>query len=347
MNITLIGFGVAGQLLLSHILESIDSSNITIIDPDFIGGDLAREYSAIQSNTTIGHKVHKLTLPENPSDWKEIATALTKCGPSDVCLPLIDLAKAIRSKAIQKASQCTCIYDTVTELVWSETTRQWTIHCASSKIIQSQMICLSTGMIPRQEDYGVPKIPLHIALDPAQLSRIVSKGDHVIVFGLSHSGTLILKHLYAIPTITTTGIYKGSEPFKFDRDGHYGGIKKESAEIADLILKGDYADRLTLQSMSQSSAIYKAIRSADWIIQAIGFQSRVPIIRSASDSTLKPVWKCETGECLGFPQILSFGACNPSETEVNGSRYPDISVTSFIDQINKRLPLLKQFLNQN
>ena len=53
-NICIIGAGVTGLSLLLLLQESgIDPSKIVVIDPHFDGGDLARKWTTIQSNTTL------------------------------------------------------------------------------------------------------------------------------------------------------------------------------------------------------------------------------------------------------------------------------------------------------
>ena len=49
----IVGFGISGMLVyLQLIKKGVRPNNIIIFDPDFIGGDLARHYSSINSNTT-------------------------------------------------------------------------------------------------------------------------------------------------------------------------------------------------------------------------------------------------------------------------------------------------------
>jgi hypothetical protein len=336
--VTILGFGVSGQLLVCQLLECIKGSQITIIDSNFCGGDLLCNYSGIKSNTTIGEKVEHLTQEDSIDDWKEIGLWLSKRGKSGECLPLSEIAADIQRKGHERAKECTCIYDTVTDLKWNAETKIWSVYFSSYRLpLQTQVLCICTGMEPRQEDYGVPSIPLSIALDPLQLRRIVLPGQKVVVFGLSHTGTLVLKHLTSINDVQVTGIYKGDIPFKYDRNGYYGGIKQESAEIADSILNGKFSDHLTLLSIRDSTKLSQKIHSANWIIQCIGFQPKRLLINSVN-----AMWNAQTGECQGFPQILSFGASNPATTEYMSKHYQDVSINSFLDQITARLPLLKQ-----
>jgi hypothetical protein len=80
--ITILGFGVSGQLLVCQLLEILKGSQITIIDSNFSGGDLMCNYSGIKSNTTIGQKADRLTQEDSIDDWKEIGLWLSKRGKS-------------------------------------------------------------------------------------------------------------------------------------------------------------------------------------------------------------------------------------------------------------------------
>jgi len=333
-KITLVGFGVAGQLLLSHILQVVPKHKVCIVDPDFIGGDLARDYRAVTTNTTINQKVERLK-----GSWPTIAAALTKRGQPTDCIPLSDLARDIRHASHDLARGCTQIHDTVKDISWSAETKTWTLNFQSRASHITSIVCICTGMEPRQEDYGIPSIPLRIALDPVALKQTVSDGQHVVVFGSSHSATLVLKSLHEL-NMRTTCIHHAETPFKYDRDGNYGGIKQESAAIADAILRGEYKT-LTLVPLNDVKGLCNSIRKADWCIQAIGFSPRIPII---TDVDSQPVWDPATGMADCMTQIQCYGACVPNKTIIGTRAYPDISVGAFVDQIGLRWPLLKKWI---
>jgi len=333
-TITLVGFGVAGQLLLSHILETVPAGKVTIIDPDFIGGDLAREYHSINTNTTIGTTVECLTTM--PTIWTETIRALQSRGATTDTLPISKLASDIRKVGHQLASKCLQVYDEVQEASWDPSKKQWTLYFKSGRAPQTTTILyICTGMKPRQEDYGIPSIPLRIALDPVALGHTVSPGQHILVIGASHSATLILKHLHGLPDIRATCLYRGS-PFKYSRDGHANGIKQESADIADAILKGEYSN-LTMASMDDIKTVVGAFRRCDWLIQATGFASYIPLLTDVNRAPIHVTWDPATGLAKEVEQCQTFGACQPNVTN-------DISVGAFVDQISVRWPLLKMLI---
>jgi hypothetical protein len=341
LTITLIGFGISGQILLSYILDMIPAYKVTIIDPDFMGGDLAREYGAIESNTTIETKVKSLeTLPSANALWSNTISSLKGRGDASATVNLGKLASDLRISGIEMAKKVRCIYDMATAVTWVPEQSAWSVTLGANGTNgakhTSKIICFCSGMLPVKQDYGIPIIPLSVALDPARLERIVLPGQRVVVIGSSHSATLACKHLNAVPDTGISCIYRGSKPFKYARDNDYGGIKQESATIADGILKGDYP-RIKLYSSANIQGVSKIIREAQWIVQTTGFRENFPTISAPCEV----VWDSKSGTAPGVPQAFAFGACVPDTTEVNGIRHPDISLSAFVQQISVRWPLLK------
>jgi hypothetical protein len=152
-----------------------------------------------------------------------------------------------------------------------------------------------------------------------------------------------MKHLNIIPGISVTCLYRGGEPFKYARDGDYGGIKQESAAIADAILRDEYK-HLSLVPITDICGLSSTLRKANWIIQATGFNSRM--LRFTTDKEAEPTWDPATGLAPELPQVQAFGACVPNVSVMEGKKYPDISVGSFIDQLVIRWPLLQTQIDQ-
>ena len=81
-KIALIGCGVSGTILLLKLLESVQPEDICVIDPAFDGGDLARHWSEVNSNTTWGQfldATDKLILAKSVVDKKR-----TKYDPNSI-----------------------------------------------------------------------------------------------------------------------------------------------------------------------------------------------------------------------------------------------------------------------
>ncbi len=324
--ITIIGYGVAAQFLLSHIIQEISGNSISIIDPDFLGGSLQRNYSFIQSNTTCEQTCNSLN--RLPAIWSPVSHALQKKYTNSSTMPLGDLMSELHTIGRKLLKDCNCFYDTLQMAQWNPETKRWSLLCKNISYT-SDVLCVCTGISPRQKDYGIPTIPLQNALDPHCLPRILKKGDSILVVGSSHSGTLILKNLQEIPDIHTTCIYK-TVPFKFLKDGFLDGIKQESADIAESIQRGEYKN-LTMISSSDTPELSKSFRKCSWIIQACGFETNVPSFQTTSGQMFEMKWDCNTGKSQTMEHVYGFGACVPNEMK-------DIGIGPFVEQLEQRFP---------
>ena len=331
--ITIVGFGMAGQFLLSHITQIVSRNQISIIDPDFIGGDLQRHYSSIHSNTTIQQTV--TALDSLPTIWSQASKLIQLKGESKSTLPLGLLTSEIHHVGISLLDGCTCHYDTLNRAQWDSDKNKWNLILLNGASYTTDIICLCTGILPRQEDYGIPTIPLSKALNFVGLQPILRSGDTVTVLGSSHSGTLILKNLKEIPNINTTCIYK-TQPFKYAKDGNANGIKEESAAIADSIQRGDYTS-LKMISTNDLPALSKTFRTSSWIIQATGFKASFPDLIDSSGIRYTYTWDQVTGKSLTMESVYAFGAC---VTNQQG----DVSIGAFAEQLKTRWPTLLERL---
>lgn len=338
-TITILGFGVAGQLLLSHILDTTPVNEVAIIDQDFTGGHLATVYGGIKSNTTIGQKAEALRK-FHPA-WHTAAKGLEAYGPPEACLRTGDLAYELHTVGMRLAEGCLKLQTTVKRITWKPEQSVWILTLENGKEHKTRILCCATGMLPRQVDCaGLPTIPLRVALDPDALKRLIRPGENILLLGPAHSGTLALKHCLEIPEVTIHVAYRGEAPFAFARDGVYDGIKQESEKIADETLSGVFKERVQLISVKDTPALVTAARKATWLINATGFVANLPEVYIDHEQvalTIDPA----LGTASGLPRFFCFGACAPNETVLNGKRYPDISVGSFVDQILQRIPALQ------
>lgn len=331
--VTVVGFGIAGQFLMSYICQYIQPSSklISVIDPDFLGGDLQRQYHSVKSNTTIQQAIDALSIL--PPIWSQVSASFSEADTTST-LPLGNLASELHAVGRTLLSKCTCYYDTLTRAQWNQEERRWTLSLASGVVYTTDILCLCSGIIPRQEDYGIPTIPLYKALDSSALGKLIRKDDKVVVVGSSHSGTLVLRNLHEIPTVQTTCICRG--PFKYARDGHKSGIKEESANIADSIRAGEYT-RLTMVHTSDLPAVSKALRTSSWLIQATGFQESIVPCFDPSGVQYSLRWDPVTGKSLTMESVYAFGACVPNEQG-------DVSLVAFAEQLQTRWPPLLERL---
>lgn len=308
--ICIIGCGISGMLCLLALEQSgIPPHHICVIDPYFDGGDLQRIWTTVLSNTPWS-KIQEAIRLFHPN-WK-CPQEFSSIQPHELT-PVYFLAKCMRQTILPYLQNCRKIQDTVISINKNES--GWNIHCLK-QTLQTNLLCITTGMKAKEYNCDIPQIPLSIAFHKETLQKMLTPLDSVVVFGTSHSGTVILKNLEDCK-IPTTGIYKHKEPFYFDRDGHYDGIKAEAARIADEILEKKYK-YIDLLCLDDTLSFIKKIRSATWVISATGFEPRTQGFEMEGSG----VWK--------------FGAAFPP-TAPDGI-HKDISVLVFANQVQQKLP---------
>ncbi|NBO71047.1 MAG: hypothetical protein EBU66_11400 [Bacteroidetes bacterium] len=327
-DICIIGAGVTGLSMLLLLQESgIDMSNVCIIDPYFDGGDLARKWTAVQSNTP----------------WSKTIQALKKACPSlkidsqielENTTPLVEIAHLLRN--LSKSLHVKRIQGIATHADYNTTTQTWTVLTKISdteeKIICKKLV-LAPGSEPNYMDISIPSIPLEIAIDISRLSAFVKKGQKALVFGTMHSGTLVIRNLVQAG-VDVTAYYNSVEPFYWDRDGVYDGIKREAADIADDIVAGKIP--VELVPVHDTSKVIRTSHSADWVIYAMGFRPRSTIQLSVDTVHKSPhLYNGVNGKLNEVPAAWGFGIAYPNLAP-DGVHW-DVSVAAFLEHIQLQI----------
>ena len=310
----IIGFGIAGQILLLEMIKAnVSKKDIIICDENFLGGDLITKYGSVLSNTQWWKTKKAL----------EVYTNIIPDFPLDKCTLLSDIVKACLKTAL-KASEGV---DKLTTKVLS-LEAGWNIKHTFGSFI-TEKVFLTIGAVEKNIDISLPKIPLEIALDKSQLLNHIDSDDKITVFGTSHSGTIILDNLNQL-NVPTTAIYKGSQPFVFETET-YGGLKEASEISAKSILNGEYTN-IKLISWNDTLSVYKTLIKTTKIICAIGFEPRSSFGKEFTE------YNPNTAEINAGKNIYGFGIAYPGITTIDTINYQDVSVLSFQDQIQRCLP---------
>lgn len=335
MGICIVGAGVTGLLLILLLQARIPLSNITIVDPYFDGGDLMRMWPGVISNTP----------------WKLTRNTILRCLP-DIVLPewtgKLDLEKPaplvysirlIREVAAPYLLQTCRIQGHVQYVNWNSNIGKWDIDIKTSstgasarKTISASTLILATGGEPKFLDLGIPSIPLDIALDPARLGHSIRPGQRVAVFGLRHSGVLILNALLQTDVSSVIGFYKGDTPFTFADEGDYDGLKLDGASIARSYLTAK-PERLTLVSTDTTNL---SSLDVDWVIYSIGFERRCKFLfhMNGVPASLER-YDGRTGRLIEVPNAWGFGLAYPSQAP-DGIHW-DVGILSFMEHIQKQV----------
>lgn len=333
--ITIVGLGAAGILALAQI-PTERLSEVLVIEGNCIGGDLSSLYSGIFANIT---KQMVETAFRNVPRWSSLAFPYLKAYKDNDCPKLGDVCRQMVALIRDDLQRVECRTATVSSL--TDNGETWSIQTTAG-IFQSKKVLLCIGGVPKVLDIPRPSIPLHVALSKDCLANHVTPADNVVVFGTSHSGTLILRNLKDIGVRNTTGVYVGKVPFVFARDGHADGIKQESATIADEILAKTWGDLTpTLMNYEDFGAMFRRTTQASHVIYAHGLQRRQ---LSCYDKEAKPIVLKHNPTNATFDgyetRLWGFGLAYPSTKENNGIVYPDIGFAGFITAIAASLPVI-------
>lgn len=322
-EITVIGLGPAGCLFLACLPPEKLNSSVVAIDRGCIGGDLARLYGNVVANLTrteIETAFQKVpawsSLQEFPYFTKYAATECPLL--SDVCLQLRECMQPILAKITVRFAE-------VEGLRKEED--GWSI-CLRKETLQTQKVILCTGATPTQLDLPKSIIPLEIALSNDDLAHFIHPSHHIVVFGSSHSGTLVMRNLKNSGCKRITCLYKDTVPFRWARDGDTEGLKQESAIIADEITAGSWCDATPqLIPVQQTGAMLRALLSADYVVYAMGFEARYPSVDGALLSH-----NSETAALA--PGMWGFGIGFPSFYKTPGGTIaPDVGFGQFAGHI--------------
>lgn len=316
-DILIIGGGVTG-LLAYYALEK-EVSNIAIIDPYFDGGDLIQKYGSVQSNTPLLKTINALKLLEPSYQYNDEY-------PEDKTAPLYIHTQLIQDFIKPKD----CIQDFVESLSFEN--KIWSVK-TKDNIYLTKVIILCQGSNPKILNCGIPTIHLEDALNKDSLKKFVKSNDTVLVFGTSHSGTLVLQNLEDLK-IVTTAVHKNVKPFLFAKDGEYDGIKEEAEFIAERILKNEFS-YVKLLHLQQVDKLIKVSKKATKVIYAIGFNTRDIKISYNNEIKDSSLYDKKTGSILGCEGLWGFGIAYPSSAP--DDIHVDVGIISFVEHILKQV----------
>jgi hypothetical protein len=325
-DLILIGYGIAHMSLLLALSAHTTTINVCIIDPYFDGGDLSRHWYNVKSNTTWQQFLDAV----RPYCSIHKIRALEAQMPAEDTVHLGTLVRAYESVVrAAVAFPVERIFGTASAAEYANDT--WTV-VINKRTVNGRRISYAPGANPKSLSYPVPQLSLESVLSPG-LDIRVRRGDRVVVFGLSHSGTLAVDALLRCGS-SVVAVYNTSKPFQYDRDGVYGGIKQESAVIADRILANGECTLIRADDVE----LLKVLMTANWVVYAIGFEPRsldFKVNGVQQELTYDP-----TTGIANMPAASFWGIAYPNSTQHEGSTYYDVSLAAFLAHCEKNVSRL-------
>jgi cation diffusion facilitator CzcD-associated flavoprotein CzcO len=329
-KILIVGSGATGLLFLWHLQKSqqVKPNDIVIVDPHHDGGDLQRRWATVRSNTIWGQtlSVFDLSGASIPAAWKDLDPAQPAALQYSIAI--------LRHLTRDFMSQCEVVHGFVDQIEKQAGGKLWSVTLTDKTNYTAPVVILAHGSEPKQLLLPIPSIPLDCALSKSRLETYVTKNSRVLLFGTSHSGTLIMRNLHELD-VQTTAFYTSEKPFYFARDGEYDGIKQDSAEIADAILAKTYPN-LQINHVTDTAQVIRAARKADWVIYATGFKARTNVNVNLS-------YDGKTGEIADSPGVWGFGIAFPNKAD--DDIHWDVSIPSFHSHIQKQMPAILKYLS--
>ncbi len=324
-DITFIGYGVATMCALLALPSHI--KKIAVIDPYGGGGTLLRHYATVHSNTTWSQFIEAITPYTAPAKLQTLKDKY----PGETTTTLGELIRSFKS--IIPVNEVYRIVAIAKEAHFKDGV--WTIHTDNKSSIKSNKLILCTGAQPLTLNYPIPQLPLENVLNTASLTAVVRPLDSIVILGASHSGTLAAARA-AEAGLNVSLIYRGNGPaFKYARDGHYDGIKQESAQIADKIMAGEMPN---VRVLSAEDDVRNALLSADWITYACGFEPAKSIKVFVNGAEINAnAYDAVTGALTEAPQAWGFGIAYPNSNVVGSATYYDVSLPAFLAHISRNL----------
>jgi cation diffusion facilitator CzcD-associated flavoprotein CzcO len=329
-KILIVGTGAAGLLFLWHLQKSqkVQPNDVIIIDPHHDGGDLQRRWSTVKSNTIWKQTLDIFDLSGStvPAAWKDLNSSEPALLQHSISL--------LRYMTRDFVSQCEIVHGLVDQIEKHSEGKLWSVTLADKSNYTAPIVILAHGSEPKQLTLPIPSIPLECALNKSRLETYVNSNSRVLLFGTSHSGTLIMRNLHELG-VHTTAFYNTTKPFYFARDGEYDGIKQESAEIADAIMANTYP-KLQINHVTDTAQVIRASRKADWVIYATGFKTR-------SNIKVNLTYDGKTGAITESPGLWGFGIAFPNKAD-NDINW-DVGIPSFSSHIQKQMPTILKYLS--
>lgn len=320
----IVGYGVAAMSVLLALASKERPFKIAIFDEHFDGGNLRRNYGTVKSNTVWSQFLQAV----EPYCSSMLLTNL-KClhGPDETTTldELVFQFQRVVKATLASSPLIVHYYCRRLRTIDFQVTHWHADDCEANTLI------LTPGAIPKSLKYPKPTLQLSSVLNNESLPA--RPGEHVLVFGTSHSGTLAIDALHK-QSLKVSAIYHGSKPFKFARDGEYDGIKQESALIAD-----NLPATIKLIASTDENTIRSELLSADWILYACGFEPATTELHLTVDSVPANcnTYDATTGQLLSVPKAFGYGIAYPNSNIVDSKTYYDVSLPAFMKHIHENI----------
>jgi hypothetical protein len=311
-----LGGGPSGIITVGKLLDN-GVKNIAWVDQHFSVGRLGQYYGNVPSNTKVKSFLSVLTGCQS-FNFQQLNQVhkINHIDPEQTC-QLSEVIQPLQSitNHLRKNSHVTSFQTEVQAINWLQTLDQIQIDvgfklpiCAENVILASGSTPIVGHLLPHQT-----LIPLDDALDPQRLAAHIVKTDIVGIYGVSHSGMLVLRNLVNLnlnqKPKRIMSFSNRKVRYAVDKGSYYiydnTGLKGEIAQWS----KDNY-DVTTPQFQKVTMDLALGMKQCNKIIYATGFERNTiqglhPILLEKYNNQTGRIAKNLYGVGIAFPnQVL-------------------------------------------
>lgn len=338
VNWIVVGAGPAGILSVGRLLDAgVLPHSILWLDPQFRVGDFGEHWHAVPGNTRVAlftqflqatRAFHYESCPQE--------LTLAHLDEQGNCL-LADMVKPLQWVTHQLCEQVPHRKCYVQSLQHAQ--GGWLLTTASQETLFTKNVILATGAVPKKLNYALraQELELSTALNPILLNNKMLQKQHVVVFGASHSGVLVMKNLLEAGC-RVTNFYRSPIKYALYQEDHIiydnTGLKGVAARWAKENLHGHDVPGLERYYLADDVLPESIVNDVDYIVYAVGFSPRVIQSKHVDSRCYDP----RTG--IIAPGLFGLGIAYPEAiTDRYGINEFNIGLFKFSNYLTRMLPL--------
>lgn len=333
-----VGAGPAGIAIVGVLIDlGIDAQNIVWLDPEFNVGRIGAYYQHVPGNSKVAEFIYFVNACQVFQECSSPELEKLRADDPKKYENLGAIIEPLHSITAHLKTKVMALEDSLVTLNFSQDT--WHAGTALDTMIHARHVVLATGSRPRTLDYETHKvIPLDIALDPNNLSLLLTPHDIVGIVGGAHSAILLLKYLSTMPVKHIFNFYRqpiiyavnmGTWTLNSDI-----GIKGTTAEWARNVLEKNPPENLT-RIKSDDELLQRVLPVCSRVIYAIGYERNpLPAINGT-----EPIMAYDTHSGVIAPRLFGIGIAFPEvrPTPIHTNQLC-IGLDCFMEYAQKQVP---------
>ncbi len=337
-----IGAGPAGIAAVGKLLDHrVDPKKLLWIDPAFKVGDFGEKWCYVPSNTQVSlflqflHACKSFHFIEVQHDFE-----ITNLEINDTCElrymaePLMWVTQRLQQQVDHQIGHVKSLY---------MHNHAWQIKLDDDNELRAKQVICAVGSEPKSLEYdNIEVIHFDIAMNPVKLASTCDAGDHVAVFGSSHSAVLAMRNLVHAGVTKITNFYHSPLRYAVYLDDWImyddSGLKGTTADWAHQYLNTDTLPGLhRYYASDEQVACY--LPDCNKVIYAVGFERRHHI-----EVQGMPAITYDRRNGVIAAGLFGFGIAFPEFfTTPLGHSMPRVGLWKFMDYLNRMMPLWQKY----